>query len=430
MTADQDAPRGRFVVVGIGADGWDGLGRVARDALGGASVIYGSARQLDLLPDELIAARTVAWSSPMSRHLAELLDDDPLTDIHILASGDPMFHGVGATIVREVGAERVRVIPTVSSASLACARLGWDLSDVEILTAVNRDADEIIGHLTDGRDLLVLSRDETTPATVAEILRDNDFGWSAVTVLEQLGGPAERMVHGVARTWAEPPGDRLNIVAVSCVGPARSTAAGRPDTDYANDGQLTKQPIRALTVSALAPAHRELLWDIGSGSGSVAIEWLRTIPTGYAIAFESDSGRAATLLDNARRHGVAGRLTIRGAAPEACVDAPVPDTAFIGGGMTAELLETVWSALPAGGRLVANAVTLENQQLVSEWYVREGGSLRRYGVETAAPLGTMTTWRPSLPIVQWAAVKPGAVASDGVEGGTAESDAEKCGERQ
>ncbi len=395
---------GRFVVVGIGADGWEGLGARARTELTRARVVYGSQRQLQLIPDG--PAQRRAWTSPMSQHLRQVLNSDAEDDIHILASGDPMFHGVGTTIVRAVGAERVHVIPAVSSASLACARLGWDLADTTILTTVTRDVDTVAAALTDGLDLLVLSRDETTPAAIAGLLNDNGFGWSSVTVLEQLGGPDERVVRGVARTWVEPPGDPLNIVAISCVGPRRSTAPGLPDDAFDHDGQITKQPIRALTVSALAPSYRQLLWDIGSGSGSVAIEWLHAAPTGRVVAFERDIARTDRLLSNARTHAVADRLTVRGAAPDACTDAPPPDSVFIGGGLSDDVLTAAWTALMTQGRLVANAVTLENQTLLADWYARHGGSLRRFGIETAAPLGTMTTWRPSLPIVQWVVDKP------------------------
>ncbi|MXP22127.1 precorrin-6y C5,15-methyltransferase (decarboxylating) subunit CbiE [Gordonia sp. HNM0687] len=395
---------GTFVVVGIGADGWDGLGRRARDELTGAEFIIGSRRQLDLLPD--LPARREAWSSPMSAHLQRLLTDDHDGVRHILASGDPMFHGVGTTIVRAVGADRVRVLPTVSSAALACARLGWDLTDVRVVSLVTHDVSTLSDELDDDRDLLILSRDESTPSDVAKLLIANGFGWSAMTVLEQLGGTDERVVRGVARTWTEPPGDPLNLIAVGCVGPHRSRAPGRPDDGYAHDGQITKQPIRAVTVSALAPSRRQLLWDIGSGSGSVVIEWLRAEPTGRAVSFEIDPDRRDRLHDNAVRHGVHERLTTLGAAPDDCAMAPEPDAVFIGGGLDDALLTAVWDLIPAGGRLVANAVTLENQTLLTEWYAQHGGSLRRHMVETAAPLGSMTTWRPALPIVQWVVERP------------------------
>lgn len=394
----------RFVVIGIGADGWDGLGSRARDELSAATVVLGSTRQLDLLPR--LAADLRPWRSPMSAHLRDVLDDPSDDTVHIVASGDPMFHGIGTTAARAVGIERVQVIPAVSSASLACARLGWDLSGVSIVSTVTHDVDSVVDALSDGRDLLVLSRDQSTPVQLAHLLTANGFGWSSMTVLEQLGGDRERTVRGVARTWREPAGDPLNIVAVSCVGSRRSRAPGRPDDDYLHDGQITKQPIRALTVSALVPAHRQLLWDIGSGSGSVAIEWLRVESTARVVAFERDAARSEVIVENARRHGVHDRLTVLGAAPDACSDAPDPDTVFVGGGLDTTVLDVAWDALVPGGRLVANAVTVENQTIVADRYARHGGSLRRFSVETAGPLGSMTTWRPSLPIVQWVVDKP------------------------
>ncbi|WP_258307030.1 precorrin-6y C5,15-methyltransferase (decarboxylating) subunit CbiE [Gordonia paraffinivorans] len=416
MTPRPDA-RPRFVVVGIGADGWRGLGDTARDELRNARVIYGAARQLALL-DEVaaeLAGELVCWRSPMSEHLAEVLASVPdpagVTDtVHILASGDPMFHGVGASIVARVGADRVRVYPAVSSVSLACARLGWDLSTTRIVSAVTADPEIVLTEATDGARVLVLSRDRTTPAAVATILSDNGFGDSTLTVLEQLGGPAERVYSGTAGTWPHPDGDPLNIVAVDCIGPRVSRAPGRPDDSYEHDGQITKSTIRALTVSALEPAGPQLLWDIGAGSGSVSIEWLRTDGRGRAVAFERDPVRAERLSANARRHGVAHRLDVRGPAPEslagALADAGAPDAVFIGGGLDDGLLTTAWDALRAGGRIVVNAVTVENQAILIRRREELGGSLRRFVVEALSPLGTMSTWRPALPIIQWAATKP------------------------
>ena len=406
-------PTSEFVVVGIGADGWPGLGEPARDELRRARVIYGAARQLALLDGAAprLGAQLRPWRSPMSEHLAELVEtggvDDAHPDtVHILASGDPMFHGVGASIVARVGADRVRVYPAVSSASLACARLGWDLATTRIVSAVRTEPGVVLGEVTDGARVLVLSRDETTPATVAELLTDAGFGASAMTVLEQLGGPAEQIATDTAEGWHRRAGDSLNIVAVDCVGPHRTRLPGRADEAYEHDGQITKSTIRALTVCALAPAGAQILWDIGAGSGSVAIEWLRADDRGLAVAFERDPERADRLRRNAARHGVAHRLSVRGPAPDELADAPEPDAVFIGGGLDEEILALAWDALADSGRLVVNAVTVENQALVARRHADQGGTLRRLSVETVAPLGTMTTWRPALPIVQWSVDKP------------------------
>ncbi|MCZ4580298.1 precorrin-6y C5,15-methyltransferase (decarboxylating) subunit CbiE [Gordonia amicalis] len=405
-TPADSAAAARFVIVGIGADGWRGLADISRDELRGAEVIYGAPRQLALLDDganELAGARE-PWRSPMSEHLTEVLANST-GRTHILASGDPMFHGVGASIVARVGADRVQVFPAVSSASLACARLGWDLATTRIVSAVTADPEVVLTEATGGGRLLVLSRDATTPAAVADLLVHNGFGASTLTVLEQLGGPDERIRSASAESWAHPAVDPLNIVAVECVGPRRSRMPGREDHTYAHDGQITKSTIRAVTVAALEPAGPQLLWDIGSGSGSVAIEWLRADERGRAISFEQNADRAERLTGNARRHGVGHRLSLRGAAPDALADASSPDAVFIGGGLDDEVLTAAWNALRPSGRIVVNAVTVENQEILVRWHAERGGTLRRLSVETVAPLGTMTTWRPALPIIQWAATK-------------------------
>ncbi|GAB18481.1 precorrin-6Y C5,15-methyltransferase [Gordonia effusa NBRC 100432] len=396
----------RFVVVGIGADGWDGLTRPAQDELTSATTIIGSSRQLSLLAGH-VTARTVPWRSPMSAHLDELIADDSAAFTHIVASGDPMFHGVGASIVARVGRDGVRVIPAVSSVSLAAARMGWDLARTEVVSLVSASPQTILASASHGKRVLVLSRDQHTPAQVAEILARNSFAGSTLTVLEQLGGSDEKMYSATAGSWASPSGDPLNVVALEMSGPSRRLAPGLPDDDFDHDGQLTKHVVRAVTVGALAPTGGQVLWDIGAGSGSVAIEWLKTDISSRALAFESHPERAERIASNAARHGVADRLSIVGSAPESFDQAPAPDTVFIGGGLTRTVLDEVWLRLGAGGRLVINAVTVENQSLLAESFAAQGGTLTRLGVEHAAPLGTMTTWRPALPIVQWVVEKRG-----------------------
>ncbi|GAB11889.1 precorrin-6Y C5,15-methyltransferase [Gordonia araii NBRC 100433] len=396
-----DTPR--FVVVGIGADGWDGLSTVARRELRGASRIFGSARQLALLGED-IEARQTAWRSPMSAHLHELIADPGDTPVHLLASGDPMFHGLGSTVVAAIGAEHVRIVSHPSSTSLAAARLGWDLSGVRIVSLVTGDVDDVLAVAGDGRRLFVLSRDASSPAKVAETLRSGGWGASTMTVLEQLGGPAERMIVGRAGDWEAAAGDALNLVAVECAGPARVLAPGLADDDFAHDGQLTKQTVRALTISALRPADGQVLWDVGAGSGSVGIEWLRLNPTGEVTAFERDAVRARRIEENARRHGVASRLTVVDGDAAATIAAHAglaPDSVFVGGGLTADLFALVWSSARVGTTVVVNAVGIPTQQLLVELAGRHGGTLRRFTVETAGPLGSVTAWRPALPIVQW-----------------------------
>ncbi|ONM50161.1 precorrin-6y C5,15-methyltransferase (decarboxylating) subunit CbiE [Nocardia donostiensis] len=397
-------------VVGIGADGWDGLGRAARQALVDCEVLLGSPRQLDLVPDA-VTARRVRWPSPLLPAVAGLLDEYRHVRLGVLASGDPMFYGIGTTLARLVGPQALRVLPQPSSASLACARLGWSLPEVAIVSAVARPLTGLLPELADQRRVLVLSNDQDTPAHVADLLAGHGFGGSALTVLEQLGGPAERLVSGTAAGWNHPPADPLNIVAVHAVADldrVRITRLpGLPDSVYAGDGQLTKSEIRALTLAALAPAPGELLWDIGGGSGSIAIEWCRTDPACRAVTFERLGARRRQIAGNAATLGAPG-VQVRGEAMTELggTDPAPPDAIFFGGGLTQHgLFETCWAHLRHGGRMVANAVTAESEALLLSLADEYGGELRRYQIYRGEPLGRFTTWRPQLPVTQWSVVK-------------------------
>ncbi|MER5974928.1 precorrin-6y C5,15-methyltransferase (decarboxylating) subunit CbiE [Streptomyces sp. NPDC001857] len=399
-------------VVGIGADGWAGLPDASRAALDEAEVLIGGPRQLDLLP-ERCAGQRVAWPTPLRPAVPALLAAHAGRRIAVLASGDPMFHGIGRALAEETGGAALRVLPHPSSVSHAAARLGWPLEDVEVVTLVGRPAARLAAALHDGRRLLVLSADARTPGEVAALLRDRGFGPSRVRVLEQLGGPREH-VDGetTADEWEEsrPPGDPLNIVAVECrraPGALRLGAVpGLPDEAYEHDGQLTKRHVRAATLAALAPAPGELLWDIGGGSGSIAVEWMRTHPSCRAITVERDPVRAARITRNADRLGVPGLRVVTGAAPAALAELPQPDAVFIGGGLTAPgLLDACWQALPDGGRLVANTVTLESEALLADACRRHGGELVKLAVAHAVPVGGFTGWRQAMPVTQWAVHK-------------------------
>ncbi|MFH5210397.1 precorrin-6y C5,15-methyltransferase (decarboxylating) subunit CbiE [Antrihabitans sp. NCIMB 15449] len=392
----------RVVVVGIGADGVDGLSRRALRELAECDVQLGSRRQLELV--DVGSAERVAWPTPLVPALPGLFDRYAQQRICVLASGDPMFHGIGVTLARLLGADRLEVLPQASSVSLACARLGWAVADTAVVSLVERPVETLLPALYDAGRIVVLSRGAQTPGEVAELLCANGFGASTVSVLEQLGGPAERRVDGVAQTWEHPVGDALNVVAVTCVaevaGRRLTRIPGLPDDVFGGDGQLTKQEVRALTLSALAPAPGELLWDVGAGSGSIAIEWCRTSSSCRAIAFEHVAARVSTIEDNARALGVPG-VTVRGAAPADFDEAPAPDAIFVGGGVTVPgLLEACWDRLAPGGRLVANAVTAESEALLVEWSSKFGGTLRRLQVHRGEPLGRFTTWRPQLPVAQ------------------------------
>lgn len=385
-----------IVVVGIGADGMIGLSEESRRELLSATVIYGSARQLGLLDDTVTAPRH-AWPSPMLPAVERLLDD-ATGDIHVVASGDPLLHGVGGSLIRLYGTHRVRVLPHVSSVTLACARMGWNTGDAEVISLVTAPVHTAVRR---GGRAVVLSRGADTPAQLAAVLTETGRGASEFTVLEQLGGPQERVLARTAEDWAAAPPDveDLNVVAVRYL-PDDRPGHTLPDAALRHDGQITKQTIRAVTLAALAPRPGELLWDVGAGSGSIAVEWCRSATGCRAVAFETRSDRRENIVANTRAFGV--DVEIRADAPGTFDGAPRPDAVFIGGGLTGSgLVQACLDRLPTGGRLVANAVTAESESVLVEWHSRFGGELRRFQHYRGEPLGGFTGWRPAMPITQW-----------------------------
>ncbi len=394
-------PSPLITVVGIGADGWPGLSEPGRQAVSAAAIVVGGPRQLDLLPAEITPER-VPLPSPLHPGLSDLLTRWAGRTVAVLASGDPMFYGIGATVVRLLGPDRVTVLPHPSSVSLAAARLGWPLAEVDVVSAVGRPLALVQPSLQPGRRLLVLVSEPTSAAEVRALLQDRGYGSSPVTVLADLGSARESI-----RPADDEPHSRLAIVAVECIpdpdAPLLPRTPGLPDDAFAQDGQITKYEIRAIALAALLPGPGQLLWDVGAGSGSIGIEWMRCHPANHAIAVEPRADRQALITTNSVRLGVPGLQLVAGTAPAALAGLPRPDAIFIGGGVTAPgLLETCWSALTPGGRLVANAVTIESEQTVATWHHRLGGSLTRIALERAGGLGRFTAWRPALPVVQWA----------------------------
>ncbi|MDH6706882.1 precorrin-6Y C5,15-methyltransferase (decarboxylating) [Kitasatospora sp. MAA19] len=403
-----------ITVVGIGADGWPGLSAIGQAALRAAEVVVGGPRQLALLPRDEVTAERIPWPSPLRPAVPGLLTAHADRRVAVLASGDPMFYGIGRTLAETVGAERLHVLPHPSSISYACARLGWPLEATEVVSLVGRPLDTLAPALHPGRRLLVLSADAATPAAVAALLAARGFGTARLRVLEQLGGPAERQLDGPADGWPHPPGDPLNVIAVELGdGPRGSLVPGLPDAAYESDGQLTKRHVRAATLATLAPSPGELLWDVGGGSGSIAVEWLRAHRDCQAVSIERDPVRAERITRNAASLGVPRLRVVTGPAPAALAELPTPDAVFIGGGLTAPgLLDSCWAALRPGGRLVANTVTLESEALLTEWYRRHGGELLRLAVAHAVPVGGFTGWRQAMPVTQWSAVKPNTPQED------------------
>jgi precorrin-6Y C5,15-methyltransferase (decarboxylating) len=390
-----------IVVIGIGADGMAGLAPASLTELRRATVIYGSQRQLDLLDESVVAVKR-PWPSPMLPALRTLLDGAG-GDVHVVASGDPLLHGVGGSLIRLYGAEQVAVLPHVSSVTLACSRVGWAVQDTEVISLVTAEPQAAVRQ---GGQAVVMSRDGSTPAELARLLADTGRGDSEITVLEQLGGPAERRRSARAREWAaRPPGDvdDLNVIAVRYLPDGRQFAV-LPDDSFAHDGQITKQSVRAVTLAALGPRPGQLLWDVGAGSGSIAIEWCRSGPGCWAVAFERDEQRRKRIADNAAAFGA--KVEVHFDAPEAFDFVPPPSAVFIGGGLTRPgLLDACFDRLVSGGRLVANVVTAESEAILTQWYSRLGGELRRYQHYRGEPLGKFTGWRPAMPVTQWVVTK-------------------------
>lgn len=391
-------------VVGVGADGWEGLPERLRALVAGAEVVVGGERHLAMLPAELGAERR-PWPSPMREALPGLVESWTGRRVVVLASGDPYVAGIGTTLQAHVPADRLVVHPAVSSEALARARMGWAAEAVTVL----RDHAELPRHLVDGQRLLVLSRDADVPDEVATLLVGAGLGTSRLTALAHLGGLDESVAVGSADSWGHVV-PSLHVLAVEVVADPSTTvlgwSAGLPDDAFEHDGQLTKRDLRASALARLAPTPGALLWDVGAGAGSVGIEWMRAHPSCRTVAIESHPQRAANVARNAARLGVPGLQVVEGRAPDALADLPRPDAVFVGGGATREgVLDTVWARLGPGGRLVVHAVTLETERVVVDWASRVGGELTRISVETARPIGTFTGWEPARAVVQWAVTK-------------------------
>jgi precorrin-6Y C5,15-methyltransferase (decarboxylating) len=396
-------------IVGIGEDGLAGLGEDAKAAIGAAELVFGGARHLELA-NAVIRGERHTWLSPFERSVEAVLAARG-RPVVVLASGDPFFYGVGVTLSRRIIRAEMRVFPAPSAFSLAASRMGWALQDTVCVSLHGRPIDLIRPHLHPGSRILALTSDSEGPAALAALLAESGFGASGLTVLEALGGERERVSSHQAARFALADADMLNVCAVEVIASSDARVLaytpGLDDALFEHDGQITKREIRALTLSALAPKRGELLWDIGAGSGSIAIEWMLADPSLRAIAIEGHAERAARIRRNAGHFGVPGLSIVEGTAPQALAGLAAPDAVFIGGGGSeAGVMETAIAALKLGGRLVANAVTTEMEAVLLAHHARLGGSLIRIDIARASPVGQMTGWRPAMPVTQWRWVKP------------------------
>jgi precorrin-6Y C5,15-methyltransferase (decarboxylating) len=405
-------------IVGIGEDVIEGLTAVARGLVAGAEIVFGGKRHLGLAAP-LIRGAVRPWPSPFAGAVAEVLAQRG-RQVCVLASGDPYLYGVGALLARHVEPRETVVVPAPSAFSLAAARLGWPLADCALVSLHGRELDRVRPHLQPGARVLALTSDGDGPGALAGLLATSGFGASRLVVLEALGGPRERIRAATAAAFDLgqvdlDQVDPLNTVAIEVAAASGAhiiaRAPGLSDALFEHDGQITKREVRAVTISSLAPRRGELLWDIGAGAGSVAIEWMLADPSLRAVTIEAQAERAARIRRNAASLGVPGIEIVQGAAPAALRGLPAPDAIFIGGGASdAGVLDAAVAALRSGGRLVANAATLQTEALLLARYSDLGGELIRIAIERAAPIGSMTSsmtvWRPAMPVTQWRWVKP------------------------
>ncbi|AXI52116.1 MULTISPECIES: bifunctional cobalt-precorrin-7 (C(5))-methyltransferase/cobalt-precorrin-6B (C(15))-methyltransferase [unclassified Sulfitobacter] len=388
-------------LIGLGEDGLAGLTDASRKALAEAEVIFGGPRHLALCD---AGARGREWPLPFS---VEPVLEHRGRAVVVLASGDPFWHGVGGSLAQVLDPSEWRCFPAPSCMTLAAARLGWRLEEVTTLGLHAAPFEVLVPHLAAGARLICTLRDGAAPAALADYLTAQGFGASRLTVMEALGGPREIARAADAATFDLDGIAAPVVVAIAVSGGAGiSHAPGRPEALFAHDSQITKSPMRALTLAALAPRAGELLWDVGGGSGSVSVEWCLAAPQAQSIAIEPRESRCDNIIENARRFGLAGRMRcVQGTAPEALADLPSPAAVFLGGGATEDVLQAIWHRITPGTRLVANAVALETQALLIRWHGMHGGQLLRIDLAQAAPLGTMQGWHPSRPQLQWSVTR-------------------------
>jgi len=407
-------------VIGIGEDGWDDLSADARDLLYESEIVLGGERHLKMLPKDWEGERIV-WSSPIREAVSKIVswrpeDSASVQKVAIMASGDPLCYGIATKLLRHLPIEEIWIKPALTTFSLMCSRIGWSLPDVETLTIHGRPVEMLHPFVQPGAKLLVLSKGEESPEKAAKLLCARGFGKSIITVLEHLGGRKERQFSGPADSWNHPEGAALNAMAIECIPESNATILSRipglPDEAFFHDGQLTKREIRAVSLSRLMPVVDQVLWDVGAGCGSVAIEWMRTSPRCRAVAIEKSKSRLKLIEQNSQELGVPMLQIISGSAPEVLADLPAPDAVFIGGGLSSgNLLQTCWNALKPGGRLVANAVTLEGEQKLLQWQNENAGKsgasgdLTRLSISRAEKIGKFQGWKEMRSVIQLAVIK-------------------------
>lgn len=396
-----------LTIIGVGADGIHDLGRTARDALGSSALLVGGERHQAMIADDQLSpgAERMTWHCGIEKTV-ENLSAWRGKRVSVLVTGDPMNFGAGATLARYFDADEMTVLPYPGAFSLACARMVWSLPDVVTMTVHGRALEAVNLHIRPGAKIVALSWNGETPSRIAEALCRIGFGPSRITVLANMGAADEARFDGQADDWPHDNVPDLNTVCIDCVAGQNARwwprTPGLPEAAFVHDGQITKSEVRAVTLAALGPVSGDLLWDIGAGSGSVAIEWLRAVDGTRAVAFERNASRLENVRINAANLGVPGLAVVEGSAPESLQGRDdAPDAVFVGGGVSAEgMLDAGFEALKPGGRMVANAVTIEGQSMVTAWAQTHGAALTRLSVARADNVGERAAFRPMMEVLQ------------------------------
>jgi precorrin-6Y C5,15-methyltransferase (decarboxylating) len=388
-----------LTIIGIGEGGLSGLSEASRKALAEAQTIFGGERHLALAD---VGDRGRPWPVPFD--VSEVLACRGHATT-VLASGDPFWHGVGSILAEGLDSSEWIAHPAPSTFSLVASRLGWRLETVTCLGLHATPFERLVPHLAQGEKIICLVRDGRAAVDLAKWLTARGWGASPLWTLTALGGPRESITQHQADSYTTDPAATLVAVALEARGSSGlPRSSGLSDALFVHDGQITKRPMRALALSALAPRSGERLWDIGAGSGSISIEW--ALHGGTADAIEARSDRAVNIIKNAEAFGLTHRITvIEGTAPGNLSGLPAPQAVFIGGGLDAAMFDSIWLRLSAGTRLVAHAVTLETEALLSELHQRHGGELMRIEIAHAGQLGGYRAYEPARPVVQWSVVK-------------------------
>lgn len=389
-----------LTIIGLGENGLEGLGDASRKALAEAEVVFGGPRHLELAG---AGSKGQPWPVPFSTGPVLAMRG---RKVAVLASGDPFWHGAGGSLMRDLAPDEWISYPVPSCFALAANRLGWKLEEVLCLGLHAAPYARLLPLLGRGVRVICTLRDGKAPAELAEWLVAHGQPDAELTVMERLGGPREQMHSTTAEGWDSASGGAPVLMAIEAMRPGLPQASGLADTQFTSDGQITKRPVRALTLSALAPRAGELLWDIGGGSGSVSVEWCLAVPGARAITFEPRESRLENIRTNAAAFGLDHRMTaVLGKAPAVLEGHPLPDCVFIGGGGSQALLDHLWEILPEGTRLVANGVTLETETLLMQAHATHGGHLLKAEIAEAGPLGSMRDWRRARPVIQWSVTR-------------------------